>query len=84
MAAFLQGAIALSQASPERISIIFPDFIPQFKVDRVLGGVVEINQPDLDPNRGLIQLPETVVDPNALVAQNPCKRGSDSEFVNTG
>ncbi len=49
-----------------------------------LAGVVEINQPDVDPNRGLIELPETVIDPNALVAQNPCKRGSESEFVITG
>lgn len=46
-----------------------------------LDGVIEINQPDLDPNRGLIELPETVVDPNALITQNPCKRGSESEFV---
>ncbi len=49
-----------------------------------LAGVVEINQPDLDPNRGLVELPETVVDAAALVAQNPCKRGSESEFVITG
>lgn len=46
-------------------------------------GQVEINN-TIDPNRGLIQLPETVVDPNALIAQNPCKRGSESEFVITG
>ena len=49
-----------------------------------LAGVVEINQPDVDPNRGLVELPETVVDPNALVAQNACKQGSESEFVITG
>ena len=49
-----------------------------------LSGVVEINQPDVDPSQGLVELPETVVDPNALVAQNPCKRGSESEFVITG
>lgn len=49
-----------------------------------LDGVVEINQPDLDPNRGLVELPETVIDPDELVAQNPCKRGSESEFVITG
>ncbi|MDJ0594894.1 MAG: S-layer family protein, partial [Pleurocapsa sp. MO_226.B13] len=49
-----------------------------------LAGVVEINQPDVDPSQGLVELPETVVDPNALVAQNPCKRGSESEFVITG
>ena len=46
-------------------------------------GEILINR-GLDPNRGLIELPETVVDPNALVAQNPCKRGSESEFVITG
>ena len=46
-------------------------------------GQVEINS-TIDPNRGTVQLPETVVDPNALVAQNPCKRGSKSEFVVTG
>ena len=49
-----------------------------------LAGVVEINQPDVDPNQGLVELPETVVDPNALIAQNHCKRGSESEFVITG
>ncbi len=46
-------------------------------------GQVETNN-TIDPNQGLIQLPETVVDPNALVANNPCKRGSESEFVITG
>ena len=46
-------------------------------------GQVEIDN-TIDPNRGLIELPETVVDPNALVAQNPCKLGSESEFVITG
>ncbi len=46
-------------------------------------GQVEIDN-TIDPNRGLIELPETVVDPNALVAQNPCKQGSESEFVITG
>jgi large exoprotein involved in heme utilization and adhesion len=49
-----------------------------------LEGEVTIAQPDVEPSRGLIELPETVVDPNALVAQNPCKQGSESEFVITG
>lgn len=46
-------------------------------------GEIRLNR-ELDPNRGLVELPETVVDPNALVAQNACKRGSESEFVITG
>jgi filamentous hemagglutinin family protein len=46
-------------------------------------GQVEISS-TTDPNRGVIQLPEAVVDPNALVAQNPCKRGSQSQFTRSG
>lgn len=46
-------------------------------------GQVQINN-TIDPNQGITQLPETVVDPNALVAQNPCKRGSRSQFSQTG
>ncbi len=46
-------------------------------------GQVEINS-TIDPNRGVVQLPETITDPNALVAQNPCKRGSQSQFTRTG
>jgi filamentous hemagglutinin family protein len=38
----------------------------------------------VDPNQGVTQIPETVVDPNALVAQSPCKRGSQSQFTRTG
>jgi large exoprotein involved in heme utilization and adhesion len=46
-------------------------------------GQIQINN-TIDPNQGITQLPEKVVDPNALVAQNPCKRGSRSQFSQTG
>ncbi|MGK7958398.1 MAG: filamentous hemagglutinin N-terminal domain-containing protein [Crocosphaera sp.] len=46
-------------------------------------GEIILNR-ELDPNRGLIRLPENVIDPNALIAQNACKQGSESEFVITG
>jgi filamentous hemagglutinin family protein len=38
----------------------------------------------VDPTQGVAQIPETVVDPNALVAQSPCKRGAQSQFTRTG
>ncbi len=38
----------------------------------------------VDPNQGVTQIPETVVDPNALVSQSPCKWGSQSQFTRTG
>ncbi len=47
-------------------------------------GVININTPGIDPSRGLVALPQTVVDPAALVAQNPCVRGKASAFVVTG
>lgn len=51
---------------------------PQFS------GTVNINNTATDPNQGLIELPTSVVDPNTLVAQNACKRGSESEFTSSG
>jgi filamentous hemagglutinin family protein len=47
-------------------------------------GTVELNITAVDPNQGLIELPTTVVDPKSLVAQNPCKRASSSEFTRSG
>jgi filamentous hemagglutinin family protein len=46
-------------------------------------GQVQINT-TTDPNQGLVELPSLVVDPNTLVAQNPCKRSSKSEFTHSG
>jgi filamentous hemagglutinin family protein len=46
-------------------------------------GQVQING-TVDPNQGVAQIPETVVDPNALVSQSPCKRGAQSQFTRTG
>jgi filamentous hemagglutinin family protein len=47
-------------------------------------GVVEINTPETEPSRGLVDLPENVVDPNKLIAQNACRQGGRSEFTITG
>ncbi|URD51811.1 filamentous hemagglutinin N-terminal domain-containing protein [Chroococcidiopsis sp. CCNUC1] len=49
-----------------------------------LSGTVDLNNPDVDPSRGLIELPENVVDPSTQIAQNPCQRGVGSEFTVTG
>jgi large exoprotein involved in heme utilization and adhesion len=49
-----------------------------------LQGNISIDTPDIDPSRGLIELPQTVTDPNEQIAQNPCQRGADSEFIITG
>jgi large exoprotein involved in heme utilization and adhesion len=46
-------------------------------------GTVELNN-EIDPAQGLIDLPQSVVDPAALIAQDVCIQGADSEFVITG
>ncbi len=46
-------------------------------------GRVLINN-TIDPNQGTITLPEDVVDPNTLVAQNACKRGTASQLTRAG
>lgn len=49
-----------------------------------LSGIVEVNTSEVDPTRGLVTLPENVIDPSQLIAQNPCDQGKVSEFIVTG
>jgi filamentous hemagglutinin family protein len=51
---------------------------PQFS------GTVQLNTPDADPSRGLVPLQVNVVDPDRLIAQNPCTQGRGSQFIVTG
>lgn len=53
------------------------DLGPQFN------GTVQIDLKGTDVNRGLLQLPETVVDPSTLIATG-CNTNSSSRFVVTG
>jgi large exoprotein involved in heme utilization and adhesion len=46
-------------------------------------GQVDINTAT-NPNNGLRELPETVVDPDTQVAQNPCNRGWGNELTVSG
>jgi filamentous hemagglutinin family protein len=47
-------------------------------------GEILIETSDIDPSRGLIDLTQTVTDPEEQIAQNPCTKGKDSEFFITG
>ena len=49
-----------------------------------LTGTITVNNPETDPNNGLVELPETVVDAKKQVAQNACRQGGSSEFIATG
>ena len=49
-----------------------------------ISGTVTINNPEVDPTQGLVELPETVVDAKNQIAQNPCQQGINSTFFATG
>lgn len=50
----------------------------------IFNGTVNTNIINVDPNKSSTQLSSDVVDPDKLIAQNPCRRGSNSEFIIAG
>jgi len=52
--------------------------------DAELNGQVIFNTPDVDSTQGIVELPQVVVDPRELLSQNPCIRGTNSEFSDIG
>lgn len=52
--------------------------------DAALSGTITLNTTELDPSQGLINFPETIVDPTELVAQNSCQKSKESQLTITG
>ena len=79
-----QGIFGLEVS--EQLSENSSDITAVSEKDPSLNGVVEINRPDIDPNRGLATLPAELVDVVGLIAQAcPAGRGQGkSEFIVTG
>jgi filamentous hemagglutinin family protein len=65
---------------------IFRDLRSEITASSELGvdGIVDTNTPDVDPSRGLVELPLNLVDPNRLIAKNACRQSSQSEFTVRG
>jgi filamentous hemagglutinin family protein len=67
-----------------------PDKLPTNDVTAIsqqnpsFNGQVIFNTPEVDSTQGIVDLPQTVVDPDTLIAQNPCRRRAGSEFISTG
>ncbi|MEG4272224.1 MULTISPECIES: S-layer family protein [unclassified Microcoleus] len=49
-----------------------------------LQGTVTFSTSGVNPAQGLVELPQNVVNPAALIAANPCIRGAENEFTVTG
>jgi filamentous hemagglutinin family protein len=47
-------------------------------------GQITFTTPEVNPSSALVQLSENVVDPNALISQNPCAKQGGSEFIVSG
>jgi filamentous hemagglutinin family protein len=90
------GMKPLSRADLQRLlnttdpNLLDPSSLPSSDITAIsqenpsLSGQVNITTPDVDPSKGLVELPENVTDPNEQIAQNPCKQGVGSEFVEVG
>ncbi|MEB3282953.1 MAG: filamentous hemagglutinin N-terminal domain-containing protein [Lyngbya sp.] len=75
----IQGNPQFSQELLQNTS----DIVAISTTDAALSGTVDLNSA-LDPAKGLVELPQQVIDPAALIAQDPCKQGDESEFIITG
>ncbi|MEG4850727.1 filamentous hemagglutinin N-terminal domain-containing protein [Microcoleus sp. B5-D4] len=49
-----------------------------------LQGAVTFSSVGVNPAQGLVELPQNVVNPAALIAANPCIEGAENEFTVTG
>jgi large exoprotein involved in heme utilization and adhesion len=49
-----------------------------------LQGTVTFSASGVNPAQGLVELPQNIFDPAALIAANPCTKGTESAFTVTG
>jgi len=49
-----------------------------------LQGTVTFSASGVNPVQGLVELPQNIVNPAALIAANPCTKGTESAFTVTG
>jgi len=49
-----------------------------------LQGTVTFSPSGVNPAQGLVELPQNIVNPAALIAANPCTKGTESAFTVTG
>ncbi|MEG3921501.1 filamentous hemagglutinin N-terminal domain-containing protein [Microcoleus sp. T3_A4] len=49
-----------------------------------LQGAVTFSSVGVNPVQGLVELPQNVINPTALIAANPCIQGAENEFTVTG
>lgn len=54
------------------------------RTDPALSGQIDLNTPDIDPSRGVVELDNNIVDVASLIDRDPCRIVENSQFVETG
>jgi large exoprotein involved in heme utilization and adhesion len=87
----VRGALGLTDAQFGALEVSPTSLVPTSDIAAIsqssgpaLQGTVTFSSSGVNPAQGLVELPQNVVNPAALIATNPCTKETESEFTATG
>ncbi|MEG4070355.1 S-layer family protein [Microcoleus sp. Pol11C2] len=87
----VRGSLGLTDAQFGALQVSPTSLVPTSDIAAIsqssgpaLQGTVTFSTSGVNPAQGLVELPQNVVNPAALIAANPCIRRAESEFTATG
>ena len=87
----VRGTLGLTDAEFGELQVSPTFLVPTSDIGAIsqssspaLQGSVTFSSSGVNPAQGLVELPQNVVNPAALIATNPCLQGAESEFTATG
>ena len=87
----VRGTLGVSDAQFAALQVSPTSLLPTSDIAAIsqtggpaLQGTVTFSSSGVNPAQGLVELPQNVVDPSALIAANPCAQGAESAFTVTG
>jgi len=87
----VRGTLGLTDAQFAALQVSPTSLVPTSDIAAIsqssgpaLQGTVTFSSSGVNPAQGLVELPQNVVNPAALIAANPCIQGAENEFTVTG
>ena len=87
----VRGNLGLTDAQFAALQVSPTSLVPTSDIAAIsqsagpaLQGTVTFSASGVNPAQGLVELPQNVVDPAALIAANPCIEGAENAFTVTG
>jgi filamentous hemagglutinin family protein len=87
----VRGTLGLTDAQFAALQVSPTSLVPTSDIAAIsqssgpaLQGTVTFSSSGVNPAQGLVELPQNVVNPAALIAANPCIEGAENEFTVTG